>query len=106
MNLSGFEPIIYDINVHKNNIFIGPFPLQMILLAVFGGVIFILLLSIVCILFRKRLCCCCFDTEEINQNKKLKDTQMTADAKNLKKVNNIVDQLAGGATQLKKVNIG
>ena len=77
----------------------------MILLAVFGGVIFILLLSIVCILFRKRLCCCCFDTEEINQNKKLKDTQMTADAKNLKKVNNIVDQLAGGATQLKKVNI-
>ena len=31
---------------------------------------------------------------------------MTADAKNLKKVNNIVDQLAGGATQLKKVNIG
>lgn len=76
----------------------------MILIAVFGGVIFILLLSIVCILFRKRLCCCCFDSEEENQNKKLKEKHLNADAKNLKKVNNIVDQLAGGATQLKKVN--
>ena len=28
---------------------------------------------------------------------------MNADAQNLKKVNNIVDQLAGGATQLKQV---
>ena len=85
-------------------ILVGPFPLQMILIAVFGGVIFILLLSIVCILFRKRLCCCCFDSEEENQNKKLKEKHLNADAKNLKKVNNIVDQLAGGATQLKKVN--
>ena len=76
----------------------------MILIAVFGGVIFILLLSIVCILFRKRLCCCCFDSEEENQNKKLKEKHLNTDAKNLKKVNNIVDQLAGGATQLKKVN--
>ena len=75
----------------------------MILIAVFGGVIFILLLSIVCILFRKRLCCCCFDSEDINENKILKSKRKDADANNLKKVNNIVDQLAGGATQLKKV---
>ena len=43
-------------------------------------------------------------SEEENQNKKLKEKHLNADAKNLKKVNNIVDQLAGGATQLKKVN--
>ena len=77
----------------------------MILIAVFGGVIFILLVSIVCILFRKRLCCCCFGSEDLNDNKILKSKHNDSDANNLKKVNNIVDQLAGGATQLKKVCI-
>ena len=80
----------------------------MTLIAIFGGVILILLLSIVCILFRKRLCCCCFDPKKeskLNKNNVLSNNSRgDADAKNLRKVNNIVDQLSNNTAHLKQVD--
>ena len=44
-------------NVPSNDLFLGPFPFQIALIAIFAGVILVLLITILVILFRKRICC-------------------------------------------------
>lgn len=80
--------------------FAEPFPLQIMLIAIFSGVILVLLVTILVILFRKRICSCCNRAEKDD-----KGSSATTDSSGLAnnvilKVNNM-DQMSNGSSSMK-----
>lgn len=79
--------------------FAEPFPLQIMLIAIFAGVILVLVVTILVILFRKRICC--YGQDKDGDKVSGTSTESSGLANNaILKVNNM-DQMSNGSSSLK-----